>query len=104
MELLERTQIALDEAWNVLPDPFPYPEKRMRRLFEVMGLALSTAVQQKLVSCRLLQDALLVIIHAQNTPECRVELNYLQPIFPKSEMRSVQQPQLHPNGSRFATR
>ena len=49
VELVERTQGALDEAWNVIPQPFQYPEQRMRRLLDVMGLAVTTAVQQKLV-------------------------------------------------------
>ena len=49
LELMERTQSALDEAWCAPPDPFAYPEARMLRLIEVMGGAVAAAVPRKLL-------------------------------------------------------
>lgn len=52
LELLERVQVALDEAWQSV-GTFEYPLDRMCRLLEVMGMAIAAFIPQRLQSVEL---------------------------------------------------
>jgi dynein heavy chain 2 len=49
LELLERTQDALDDVWKQVQFEPVFPLPRMKRLLEVMGTAISSSIPRKLV-------------------------------------------------------